>query len=379
MAQVTNTITIKDAWRYRDYVIKAFNEDKPYNQFVTEQLAGDELPNPSFDAVTATGFVRLGPRVFDRDLENPNYRFDYMDDMARTAMQGFQALTINCARCHDHKFDPITRKDYYKTIAIFNSAVEYDHPLVPADQWNAYEKTANEMNAKIKDLNKQIAVIEEPYKKELFKKTLAEIPAGYSGRLCDSRRQANAGTETAGGAGFDCSFGRRRCGRLQAGGNQGERDGRRGAQGSGRPDRRAEETDAGEAACRDGHAGWRFPLYAAPAVPTRNLRRHHLRRFRLQGQVPAQAGDHYEPPPMYFASTGLGPFADEMKAPVIEPGFLTVLSKEPAKITPPDEQPISDQRTPFGFREVHRFRGQSSDGARDGQPASGISTSARAS
>ena len=65
-------------------------------------------------------------------------------------MQGFQALTINCARCHDHKFDPITRKDYYKTIAIFNGAVEYDHPLVPAEEWNKYQKTADDLNAKIK-------------------------------------------------------------------------------------------------------------------------------------------------------------------------------------------------------------------------------------
>ncbi len=78
-----------DAWRYRDYVIKAFNEDKPYNQFVIEQLAGDELDHPTFDSLTATGFVRLGPRVFDRDLENPNYRFDYMDDMVRTTIPGF--------------------------------------------------------------------------------------------------------------------------------------------------------------------------------------------------------------------------------------------------------------------------------------------------
>ncbi len=59
----------------------------------------------------------LGPRVDDRDLENPSYRFDYLDDMVRTTFQAFQALTVNCARCHDHKFDPITRVDYYRSLA----------------------------------------------------------------------------------------------------------------------------------------------------------------------------------------------------------------------------------------------------------------------
>src|SRR5579872_438879 len=111
-----------EAWRYRDYVIKAFNEDKPYNQFILEQLAGDELDQPTFDSVIATGFLRLGPRVADQEDANANYRFDYLDDMVRTTYQGLQGLSLNCARCHDHKFDPITRKDYYKAVAIFNSA-----------------------------------------------------------------------------------------------------------------------------------------------------------------------------------------------------------------------------------------------------------------
>jgi mono/diheme cytochrome c family protein len=166
-----------DAWRYRDYVIKAFNQDKPYNQFIIEQLAGDELDNPTFDSVTATGFVRLGPRVADRDLENPNYRFDYLDDMVRTTFQSFQALTINCARCHDHKFDPITRKDYYKSLAIFNGFVEYEHPLVSSDDWNKYQKAADEINGKVKVLNQQIAAIEAPYKKKQFQAVLAKFPA----------------------------------------------------------------------------------------------------------------------------------------------------------------------------------------------------------
>src|SRR5262249_43232512 len=136
----------------------------------------DELENPTFESLTATGFVRLGPRVLDRDLENPNYRFDYMDDMSRTTFQAFQALTINCARCHDHKFDPITRRDYYKSLAFFTTFVEYDYPLVPQEEWTKYETAANDLNAKIKGLNQQISKIEAPYKKAAFENMLAKYP-----------------------------------------------------------------------------------------------------------------------------------------------------------------------------------------------------------
>ena len=134
-------------------MIKAFNEDKPYNQFIIEQLAGDELDkSDSYDALTATASSALDPGFAIATGKSQLIGYDYMDDMVRTTIQGFQALTINCARCHDHKFDPITRMDYYKTVAIFNSAVEYDQPLVPDDRVDAYiRKDSNELNAKIKD------------------------------------------------------------------------------------------------------------------------------------------------------------------------------------------------------------------------------------
>src|SRR5690242_20404667 len=106
-------ITVENAWRYRDYVIKAFNEDKPYNQFIIEQLAGDELDKPTPDSLIATTYYRVGPRVRFREANYPSYRYDYMDDMVRTTFQGFQGLSVNCARCHYHKFDPITRLDYF--------------------------------------------------------------------------------------------------------------------------------------------------------------------------------------------------------------------------------------------------------------------------
>ncbi len=100
-----------NAWRYRDYVIKSFNDDKPYNQFLVEQLAGDEMDWKTDQTLIATGFLRMGPRVLFREKDNPERRFDYLDEIIGTIGKGTMGLTVNCARCHNHKFDPIAAKD----------------------------------------------------------------------------------------------------------------------------------------------------------------------------------------------------------------------------------------------------------------------------
>jgi Protein of unknown function (DUF1553)/Protein of unknown function (DUF1549)/Planctomycete cytochrome C len=106
-------------WRYRDYVIESLNRDKPYDRFVLEQLAGDELPDRSQRTVIATGFHALGAWQDEVDpLEAAQYRADELDDMLRTTAQTFLGLTIGCARCHNHKFDPISMVDYYSFSAI---------------------------------------------------------------------------------------------------------------------------------------------------------------------------------------------------------------------------------------------------------------------
>ena len=105
-------------WRYRDYVISAFNEDRPYDRFVTEQLAGDELEDASSLSVLATGFLRLGH--WDDEPADPAMdRYDQLDDMVSTSGQAFLGLTIGCARCHDHKFEPLTSQDYYQLVSVF--------------------------------------------------------------------------------------------------------------------------------------------------------------------------------------------------------------------------------------------------------------------
>ncbi len=106
-----------NAWKYRDYVIKSFNDDKPYDQFIREQLAGDELDEVTTETLTATGYYRLG--IWDDEPADPLLaRFDELDDIIMTTGQAMLGLTINCARCHDHKIDPIPQKDYYSLLAM---------------------------------------------------------------------------------------------------------------------------------------------------------------------------------------------------------------------------------------------------------------------
>lgn len=106
-------------WRYRDYVIEALNRDKPFDRFVIEQIAGDELPDKSLETHIATGFLRLG-HWDDEPADPPTDRYDQLDDIVSTTGQAFLGLTIGCARCHDHKFEPLSQRDYYSLVAVFN-------------------------------------------------------------------------------------------------------------------------------------------------------------------------------------------------------------------------------------------------------------------
>ena len=122
-----------NAWRYRDYVIRAFNQDKPYNLFLAEQIAGDELDRVTDDSMIATGFLRSYAKVGYREKDNPQFRYEYLDDMIGTIGRGVLGLTVNCARCHNHKFDPIAQKDYYRMQASLFGYVETDYPLAPKE------------------------------------------------------------------------------------------------------------------------------------------------------------------------------------------------------------------------------------------------------
>jgi len=117
-----------NSWPYRDYVIDAFNRDVPYNQFVREQIAGDVLFPNDRARIAATGFLVSGPwdqvsAVLNKDpLMRKTARMDELDDMVTTTCATFLGLTVNCARCHNHKFDPIPTRDYYRIAAAFAGA-----------------------------------------------------------------------------------------------------------------------------------------------------------------------------------------------------------------------------------------------------------------
>ena len=118
-----------NAWRFRDYVIRSFNSDKPYDRFIREQIAGDELPDAGSDGLIATGFYRLGQ--WDDEPAGSITGRSTMGSMtsSRQPLEGFLGLTVNCADCHDHKkIDPIPQQDYYSLLAFFQGVTPNGNP-----------------------------------------------------------------------------------------------------------------------------------------------------------------------------------------------------------------------------------------------------------
>jgi mono/diheme cytochrome c family protein len=149
----------QNAWRYRDYVIRSFNDDKPYDQFIREQLAGDELPEVTTDSIIATGYYRLG-LWDDEPADEKQARFDELDDIVSTTSQVLLGLTVNCARCHDHKIDPIPQADYYRFLAYFHEVYPFG---TRADQltWNQTDIGGSEVAAEHQALAAQQEQIRE--------------------------------------------------------------------------------------------------------------------------------------------------------------------------------------------------------------------------
>ena len=163
-----------NAWRYRDYVINAFNQDKAYNQFLREQIAGDELDHVTDETLIATGFLRAGPRVNFREKDNPERRYEYLDDVLATVGRGMLGMTVHCARCHDHKFDPILQKDYYSLQASIFGYVEIDQPLLDRESLAEYQAHNGDIGRRQQPLRDRIAEIEAPYRERLQMEMIRE-------------------------------------------------------------------------------------------------------------------------------------------------------------------------------------------------------------
>jgi hypothetical protein len=190
------------AWRYRDYVIRAFNSDKPYDRFLQEQLAGDELvdywnvhqkekelPANVVDALVATGYLRCASDTSRPDFVNiknaPGYYFQTLDDTVKIVSTGLMGMTVQCAKCHSHKYDPFPHADYYRMQAIFMSGYRPGQ-WVPQVQRKlhestaAQEKEAKEQAAKIDaalvPLKKQLAAVTQAFAAKLLADGLAKLP-----------------------------------------------------------------------------------------------------------------------------------------------------------------------------------------------------------
>ena len=164
------------AWRYRDYVIRSFNADKPYDRFVREQIAGDELYPTEPEARTGTGFYRVGT---NRDMlfkvEDVNL-VEKRIDMVDTTSAVFLGLTVGCARCHDHKFDPIPQRDYYRMQAVFQPAVA-DKVFLDYNPARNYDIAENNRTFRLWQIGEEIAAINRKYSEPIRQRKIAALPA----------------------------------------------------------------------------------------------------------------------------------------------------------------------------------------------------------
>lgn len=182
------------AYRYRDYVIEAFNKDLPYSELIWQQLAGDLLPpekpgDVKVTGIVATGFLQVGPKLL-AEQDKPKMVYDMVDEQLDVASRAFLGLTVACARCHDHKFDPIPTKDYYSLASIFASTkslskVEgtvsqlYFAPLVTkeaADRYNHHQDKIKEKQEEVQDIIDAEAAL---HAAALFKQMPGYLPAAW--------------------------------------------------------------------------------------------------------------------------------------------------------------------------------------------------------
>jgi hypothetical protein len=165
----------QDAWRYRDYVVRAFQNDKPYDRFLTEQLAGDEVTPKEDETLIAAGFNRLGPlRKNAGNQEVASSRNEVLTEMTNVIGSALLGVTLGCARCHDHKFDPIRQSDYYRIQAYFSAAQAKDISRATPEQEAAWKAKVEPLEAEMKKLRASMRR-RTPDEKEAIQKQLDEL------------------------------------------------------------------------------------------------------------------------------------------------------------------------------------------------------------
>lgn len=177
------------AWRYRDYVARSFNADKPYDRFITEQMAGDELaagkdPRSAAELLIATGLHRCGAvHLITGNIDPEIVRQEVLTEYVQGIGAAVLGLTMNCARCHDHKFDPISQGDYYRLEAFFAAAKFKEIDLATADEKKAHATQVSELEAQIKPLRAAVEAIDAPHRKLIQEAKKAKLEAVYRDAL----------------------------------------------------------------------------------------------------------------------------------------------------------------------------------------------------
>ncbi len=168
--------TRPNAWRYRDYVVRSLNADKPYDRFVQEQIAGDELWPGNSEALIATGFNRHYPDESNaRNLMQR--RQEILNDITDTVGSVFIGITVACARCHDHKFDPISQADYFKLQAFFANSAANDHtPLVSDAERREYHKRLTVWESKTQGIREEMERLESPHRTAILQDYVEKYP-----------------------------------------------------------------------------------------------------------------------------------------------------------------------------------------------------------
>ncbi len=163
----------EQAWPYRDYLVRSFNQDKPYAQFIREQIAGDAIEPVTRDGIVATGFLTAGP--FDEAGNTSvsaslkaRIREEEMEDMIAGVSQTFVAMTVNCARCHDHKFDPIPQQDYYRLKAALDGVRHGNRPWLTPDETRARESEVTQLNNRVAQLEKKLNDLEQSVRESIL-------------------------------------------------------------------------------------------------------------------------------------------------------------------------------------------------------------------
>jgi hypothetical protein len=173
------------AWRYRDYIIRCLNEDRPFDRFLIEQVAGDELargqdPQQARELLIASGFNRCGPVHLVAGNTDPDVnRQEVLTEMTGGLGTAFLGLTVNCARCHDHKFDPFSQADYYRLQSFFAAAQPREINIANAAENRLTRQRISALDAKIAPLNKLVADLEAPYRKRLTAAKKAKLEPRY--------------------------------------------------------------------------------------------------------------------------------------------------------------------------------------------------------